>query len=103
MKTDSTIPATALSETVETAFADVQQSFERLCLAAGIETLCAMMEADVEAVCGPRHGRVETRQAHCWGTIPPCNAFSAAISCAPAWTKLSHSHRPIARPRRSAR
>jgi transposase-like protein len=67
MKTDSTIPTTPFSQAVEDAFADVQQSFERLCLAAGIETLCAMMEADVEAVCGPRHSRVEKRQAHRWG------------------------------------
>ena len=52
---------------VEEAFADVQQSFERLCLAAGMEALGAMMEADVEAACGPRHGRDENRHAHRWG------------------------------------
>lgn len=49
------------------AFADVQQSFERLCLAAGMEALGAMMEADVEAACGPRHGRSANREAHRWG------------------------------------
>ncbi|MEF2554665.1 transposase, partial [Aurantimonas sp. A2-1-M11] len=27
----------------------------------------AMMEADVEAACGPRHGRDEKRHAHRWG------------------------------------
>jgi len=32
-----------------------------------METLGAMMEADVEAACGPRHGRVEKREAHRWG------------------------------------
>jgi transposase-like protein len=52
---------------VEEAFADVQQSFERLCLAAGMEALGAMMEADVETACGPRHGRNEKRHAHRWG------------------------------------
>jgi transposase-like protein len=52
---------------VEEAFAEVQQSFERLCLAAGIDALGAMMEADVEAACGPRHGRDERREAHRWG------------------------------------
>lgn len=67
MNKDSTIPSVPVSDAVDEAFADVQQSFERLCLAAGIETLRAMMAADVEAVCGPGHGRVETRQAHRWG------------------------------------
>jgi transposase-like protein len=52
---------------LEEAFADVQQSFERLCLAAGMEALGAMMEADVEAACGPRHARNEKRHAHRWG------------------------------------
>ena len=67
MKKNSTVPAAPVSTAVEEAVADVQESFERLCLAAGIETLSAMMEADVEAACGPRHGRVEKRQAHRWG------------------------------------
>jgi hypothetical protein len=39
------------------ALAEMTASFERLCLAAGLEALGAMMEADVAALCGPRHGR----------------------------------------------
>jgi hypothetical protein len=41
----------------------MRASFERLCLAAGLEALGAMMEADAAAVCGPRHGRGGGRRA----------------------------------------
>lgn len=68
MKKDSTLPAAPAAGAVDEALTEVQQSFERLCLAAGIETLEAMMEADVEAACGPRHGRVEKRTANRWGS-----------------------------------
>jgi hypothetical protein len=40
-----------------TALAEMTASFERLCLAAGLEALGAMLEADAAALCGPRHGR----------------------------------------------
>jgi putative transposase len=67
MKRDSTLTGAPVIGAVEEAYAKVQQSFERLCLAAGMEALGAMMEADVEAACGPRHGRDEKRGAHRWG------------------------------------
>ena len=67
MKKDTTSTTGPVGGAVEEAFADVEQSFERLCLAAGMEALGAMMEADVEAACGPRHGRDENRHAHRWG------------------------------------
>lgn len=67
MKKDIILPTTPVIGTADEALMDVQQSFERFCLAAGMETLGAMMEADVEAACGPRHGRVEKREAHRWG------------------------------------
>ena len=35
----------------------VSESFDRFCLAAGIEALDAMMEGDAEEACGPRLGR----------------------------------------------
>ncbi|MEY9120457.1 hypothetical protein ABIA03_000259 [Bradyrhizobium yuanmingense] len=52
---------------VDEAFAEVRASFDRFCLAAGIEALGTMMEADVTAACGPRHGRDAERRAHRWG------------------------------------
>src|SRR3954469_22834416 len=49
---------------VDEAFAEVRASFDRFCLAAGIEALGTMMEADVTAACGPRDGRDAARRAH---------------------------------------
>ena len=49
---------------MDEAFAEVRASFDRFCLAAGIEALGTMMEADVTAACGPRHGRNPARRAH---------------------------------------
>jgi len=48
-------------------FAEVQESFERFCLAAGIETLTQMLEEDATALCGSPHARNEERQGHRWG------------------------------------
>src|SRR3954452_2495294 len=52
--TPAGLPATGA---VDEAFAEVRASFDRFCLAAGIEALGTMMEADVTTACGPRHGR----------------------------------------------
>ncbi len=49
------------------AFEEMSASFERFCLAAGLEVLAEMMAADAEALCGPRHGRTQGRRAHRWG------------------------------------
>jgi putative transposase len=45
----------------------VSASFDRFCLAAGIEALGTMMEKDAEAACGPRHLRSQERRGHRWG------------------------------------
>ena len=49
------------------ALASISARFERLCLAAGLEALGEMMEADAQTACGPRHGRGKDRTAHRWG------------------------------------
>jgi len=49
------------------AWDDVSASFDRFCLAAGIEALGAMMERDAEEACGARHARGEGRRGHRWG------------------------------------
>src|SRR2546423_3099492 len=67
MKT-STMMTTAMPRApVGKAWEEVSASFDRFCLAAGIETLGAMMEADAEVACGPRHSRSEERNGHRWG------------------------------------
>jgi putative transposase len=63
--TSTAIPTHALKTK---ALASMSASFERFCLAAGIETLSEMMEQDATAACGERHERAEQRQAHRWGS-----------------------------------
>jgi putative transposase len=64
--TASALPATALGA-VGKAWEEVSASFDRFCLAAGLETLGMMMEKDAEESCGPRHWRGERRRGHRWG------------------------------------
>ena len=49
------------------AWDEMSASFDRFCLAAGIEALGAMMERDAEETCGARHARSEGRRGHRWG------------------------------------
>ena len=49
------------------ALASMSASFERFCLAAGLEALAEMMEQDARAACGERHARGRRRRAHRWG------------------------------------
>ncbi|PWE75369.1 transposase [Bradyrhizobium sp. SUTN9-2] len=67
MTRDITPAGSPATGAVDEAFAEVRASFDRFCLAAGIEALGTMMEADVTAACGPRHGRDAVRRAHRWG------------------------------------
>jgi putative transposase len=67
MKTSTIMTSAMPSAPVGKAWEEVSASFDRFCLAAGIETLGTMMEADAELVCGPRHWRSEDRRGHRWG------------------------------------
>src|SRR5215472_486173 len=70
MKTISTkavVFASPEIEAVGKAFEEVAASFERFCLAAGIEALSAMMTKDAEEACGSRHCRSTSRHAYRWG------------------------------------
>jgi len=49
------------------ALTSMSASFERFCLAAGMEALAGMMEQDALAACGERHERGRRRKAHRWG------------------------------------
>ena len=69
MTRDITPAGSPATRAVDESFAEVRASFDRFCLAAGIEALETMMEADVTAACGPRHGRDAARRAHRWGRI----------------------------------
>ena len=67
MTRDITPAGSPATGAVDGAFAEVRASFDRFCLAAGIEVLSTMMETDVTEACGPRHGRDAARRAHRWG------------------------------------
>ena len=54
--TSTAIPTYALKAE---ALASMSASFERFCLAAGLETLSEMLEQDATAACGERHERGE--------------------------------------------
>jgi putative transposase len=67
MKRHSTRPVAVPRSPVGQALDEMAASFERFCLAAGLETLGAMLENDVVALCGPRHARGHGRRGHRWG------------------------------------
>jgi putative transposase len=67
MKRDSTLVAAMPWSPVARAFDEMSASFERFCLAAGLEALDVMLENDVATLCGPRHARRYGRRGHRWG------------------------------------
>jgi putative transposase len=67
MTRDSTSAAGLPQLPVGRAFEEMTASFERFCLAAGLEALGELLERDAAALCGPRHGRGARRRAHRWG------------------------------------
>ena len=67
MKRTTTTPAADATAMMQGAFQEIEESFERFCLKAGLATLTEMLEADASAVCGPRHGRSPERSGHRWG------------------------------------
>jgi transposase-like protein len=64
--TATALPPAVLSP-VGKAMEEVAASFDRFCLAAGIEALGEMMDKDAVQACGARHSRAETRRGYRWG------------------------------------
>jgi transposase-like protein len=67
MKRFTPIQSALPTSPVGQAWEEVSASFDRFCLATGIETLGAMLETDAETICGPRHWRGIERRGHRWG------------------------------------
>src|SRR5438128_4111788 len=83
MTRNSTAAAGVPQSPVGQALEEVTASFERFCLAAGLEVLGEMLEADAAALCGPRHSRGGERQAQRWGrTVGPIGFHGGKISVA---------------------
>jgi putative transposase len=67
ISTTATALLPAVLSPVGKAMEEVSASFDRFCLAAGIEALGEMMEKDAAEACGPRHARAEARRGYRWG------------------------------------
>jgi putative transposase len=57
----------ALVPGLEAAWQDVDSSFERFCLAAGIEAMEQILCEDAQRLAGPRHSRRGGRVGQRWG------------------------------------
>ena len=55
------------SEATASAYEEARESFERFCLAAGIEAMEALLEEEAMSICGRRHGRDAERAVYRWG------------------------------------
>src|SRR5208282_6146201 len=64
--TSTVLPATNMGA-VGKAWDEMSASFDRFCLAAGVEALGAMLEKDAQEACGARHTRSAGRRGHRWG------------------------------------
>ena len=67
MKNDSIIPNNFPAASIDDAWQDVGESFERFCLTAGHAALERMFEEDTARLCGPRHARAGHRTGYRWG------------------------------------
>jgi len=89
------------SLSLETAWQDVDSSFERFCLTAGIEAIEQMLGEDAERIAGARHGRGAGRLGHRWGRTqgkigfhggkvtvrrPRVRSFDGGEMTLPSWT-----------------
>jgi putative transposase len=67
MTNASTLSSIAPGPSVEAAWQDVDSSFERFCLTAGIGAMEQMLREDAQQLAGPRHGRGGARAGQRWG------------------------------------
>lgn len=82
MKRNITAPV-VVSPALGAALDGMAGSFERLCLVAGVDALRQLMEADAAELCGPRHGRGNSRRAQRWGrTMGPIGFHGGKVTVA---------------------
>ena len=62
-ETPTGMPEAAVAE----AWQQVDASFERFCLTAGVSALSRMMGQDADDLCGPRYGHKDGKAGHRWG------------------------------------
>ena len=67
MTSTTTTSSLALVPSLETAWQDVDSSFERFCLTAGIGAIEQMLCEDAQQLAGAPHSRGNGRVGHRWG------------------------------------
>ena len=86
MTTPTTTSLMMLVPSLEAAWRDVDISFERFCLTAGIGAIEQMLCEDAQRLTGPRHRRVRERAGHRRGTTKgPNGGMSRALLNSAGW------------------
>ena len=75
MRNSITSAADVAAQSVDRAWAEVGESFERFGLNAGLATLAGMMEAEARELCGPRYSRDGGSSGRRWGKTKGKVAF----------------------------
>ena len=78
MTSTTMTPSFALVPSLETAWQDVDSSFERFCLTAGIEAIEQMLCEDAQELAGKPHSRGGDRVGQRWGRTKGKMASTAA-------------------------
>ncbi len=78
MTTISTPSSLALVPSLQTAWQDVDSSFERFCLTAGIGAIEQMLREDAQQLAGAPHSRGGGRVGYRWGRIRARSASMVA-------------------------
>ena len=92
LSTSTAIPTNAIKTE---ALTSMSASFERFCLAAGLEALAEMMEQGALAACGERHERGCRRKAHGWGKTKGKIGFHGGkVEMARPWLRGHHQGKP---------
>src|SRR4029078_7396274 len=101
MTTVTTPSPLALVPSLEVAWQDVDASFERFCLTAGIGAIEQMLREDAQQLTGAPHRRGAGRVGHRWGTTagkigfhggkvtvhrPRVRSFDGREAALPTWT-----------------
>lgn len=73
-------PLALMREATASAFEEARASFERFCLAAGLEAMETLLEEEATSICGRRHGRDAERTVYRWGaTVSPVDFHGGKI------------------------
>ena len=89
----------ALMPGLEAARQDVDSSFERFCLTAGIEAMEQMLRGDAQRLVGRPHSRGRGRVGQRWGATKGKIGFHMCVGRACAATAMRFNCRPGERPR----